>query len=322
MLELKLELPRRAFDIDIELRIPTGTAYCLYGPSGTGKSSILSVIAGFERKYRFARLQIDNTVYIDTTRTPAVNVPTWQRRFGYMEQAPHLFPHLTVYENISYGMPRHDSSRWLETLIERLELGPYLAAKPRKLSGGQKQRVALARALAVRPQILMLDEPFSALDWQARVSLQQAIADWQKELGFTVLLVTHQLTEAQRLATCIGLIDSGHILQECSPAALFSRPASRRAAQLLGYTHFLPSGNGQKFAIHPDCAVIGSHYDLGEAVTGKVIALYEHTGRRRVKLILPEYESISIEVNLSVQDAPNIGDTLELTFVNPPYFLD
>lgn len=322
MLELRLELPRREFDVDIHINIPTGTTYCLYGPSGSGKSSILSVIAGFERSYRLARLRFANTWYLDTAGNPVVNVPTWQRGFGYMEQTAHLFPHLSVRENITYGMSRQNSDQWLETLIERLDLGPYLAAKPAKLSGGQKQRVALARALAVRPQLLLLDEPFSALDWQARLSLQQSVADLQKKLGFTALLVTHQLTEAQRLASTIGLIDRGQILQEGNPTALFSHPTSRRAAQLLGYTYFLPATTRQIFAVHPDCALIGRYPGKGVVVSGKIAAQYEYAGRRRIKVVLPQCESTFVEVNLSIQDTLNNGDTIELTFVNPPFFLD
>lgn len=321
MLELKLELARREFDIDIELKVPTGNTYCLYGPSGTGKSSILSVIAGFEHSYRFARLCIDKTMFMDSSACPVVDMPTWQRRFGYMEQAANLFPHMTVKENIAYGMI-HNDAKWLHSLIERLDLTPLLAAKPGKLSGGQKQRVALARALAIRPQLVLLDEPFSALDWQARISLQKAVAEWQKELGFTVLLVTHQLTEAQRLASCIGLIDNGRILQEGSPAELFSRPKSKRAAQLQGYTHFLPTANGQKFAVHPDCAILGRQPERGIVVQGCITDRYEYAGRQRLSVKLPEYQSVSIEVNLPIHDSWYIGESVDLTFINPPCFAD
>ena len=322
MLELRLKLSRREFMINAELQIPSGTTYCLFGPSGSGKSSILSVIAGFEQSYHFAILKFDNRIFVDTSKQPNVNVPTWLRGFGYLEQSDHLFPHLTVWENISYGIPRNSSRQWLNTLIERLDLTSLLTVKPRKLSGGQKQRVSLARALALKPRLLLLDEPFSALDWQAKQSLQQAIAEWQNELGFTILLVTHQLSEAQRLANCIGLIDHGHILQEGSPAALFAHPKNKRAAQLLGYSHFLSIANGQTFGVHADCAVIGRCPEQGVSVQGTISALYEYSGRRRIRVNLSQYESAPIEVNLPLLNAPNLGETIDLTFINPPFFID
>ncbi len=320
MLDLKLDLPRREFDIKVKLNVAAGTTYCLYGPSGTGKSSILSVIAGFDRSYRSAHMALGATTYIDTASHPAEAVPTWQRGFGYMEQSAHLFPHLSVRDNIAYGVTDANSKEWLNTLIERLDVTPFLAAKPGKLSGGQKQRVALARALAIHPRLLLLDEPFSALDWHARLTLQQAIKEWQRKLGFTVILVTHQLTEAQRLADRIGLIDAGRIIQEGSPGELFACPNSQRAAQMLGYTHFLPANPQLLFGVHPDCAVPGAQPELGIVVQGEVLAQYEHAGRRRISLRLPQYNAECIEVNLPGLASADVGTTLALTFVKPPYF--
>lgn len=195
-----------------------------------------------------------------------------------MTQATPLFPHLTVAQNIAYGAegitgkgrrtprsltlnsgvesgPRLEDSLLQQELVERMQLGPYLHTKPRQLSGGLTQRVALARALAAAPQLLLLDEPFSALDWNTRLEMQDLLLDLQQRYGMMVILVTHQLSEAQRVAQTIGLLDRGKLWQQGDAEALMERPASWDVARLLGF-HAMIGKDGEHFALHPQRAAV------------------------------------------------------------------
>ncbi|RIV24144.1 ABC transporter ATP-binding protein [Alicyclobacillaceae bacterium I2511] len=319
MLQVHLEIYRKSIVIFADLQVPTGEIYCLYGPSAGGKSSILAAIAGFESTYSTAIISLDERILVDTTSHPPVHVPIWQRRMVYLEQSARLFPHLTVTENLLYGTSQVSSKEFAE-LVAELGLQDYLTYKPSQLSGGLIQRVALGRALATHPAVLLLDEPFSALDWHARHSLQDLLLRLQRRAPITMVLVTHQLTEAQRLADQIALVDKGHVLQVGTPTHLMANPISWRAAQLLGYGWLLPAPGGQAYAIHSDQIVLGETPELGPTGQGVVVEIFWREGQRRVRVDLQSPWLETVEVPLSASDGVRLGDLLALTFVQPPRF--
>lgn len=318
MLHLLLELPRKAFTVTVDLRVATNSVFCLFGPSATGKSSILSVIAGFETNCRRAYLTIDDEILTDTdTRT---FIPPWRRGIGYMEQSARLFPNMTVEQNILYGAPRGKGGDWYERIVDELELRDYLGTRPQHLSGGLTQRVALARAIVPKPRVLLLDEPFSALDWMSRRDLQDLVKSVHHEFPTTIIFVTHQLTEAQRLADQIALIDEGRILQTDTPNQLMENPVSWRCAQLMGYTTALRGSDGHRYAVHPDRVILGHHPNMGLPLKAVVRDAAWYEGRRRVRLALVDGGNAvePFDITISAVDEVNIGEEIAITLHHPP----
>jgi molybdate transport system ATP-binding protein len=217
---------RPRFEADDEMVV-------LLGPSGAGKSLTLRAIAGLLTPDR-GRIEVPDGVAFDSDR--GINLPPQSRNVGYVVQNLALFPHLTVAENIGFALsrwPRPDRQRRVAELVVLLGLEGLEARLPRAISGGQQQRVALGRALAARPRILLLDEPFSALDAPVRNALRREVARLRRQLGLLALFVTHDLQEAYALADRIAVYDQGEVLQYGSREAVFRQPVSTRVAQLL-----------------------------------------------------------------------------------------
>ncbi len=207
----------------------------LFGHSGAGKSLTLQFAAGLMRPDS-GRIAIDGVEVFDSAR--GVNVPPQLRGVGYVVQDLALFPHLTVEQNIAFGVPRAvDSQERVRQLASLLHLEGFERRKPATLSGGQQQRVALARALARDAHLLLLDEPFSALDDALRVDLRRELLRLREELGLTILFVTHDLREAHLLADRIAVFDEGSVLQFGPRDDVFRRPRSGRVARLVGFTN-------------------------------------------------------------------------------------
>ncbi len=324
-LRVSLQVQRKRFTVTLDTTVLEGAVYCLFGPSAAGKSSLLSALAGFERSAA-GIIRLGERVYLDSTSTTPVFAPPWTRPFGYVEQDAQLFPHLTVRGNITYGASAgkhiHGTKRPAGPgpyeLAEAFGLTPYLDARPYTLSGGLKQRVALARALALRPTVLLLDEALSALDWNARRRLHDTLIELQRQLRFTMVLVTHQLNEAQYLSGRIGVLDQGRVLQEDSPDRLMDQPRSVRVASLLGYTAFIKTGNDLIAAIHPDRALLGRFPDRGVVFEATATGHVWNEGRRRLRAVLPSQEVI--EISLSPVDAYRAGEPIWITAVDPPVF--
>jgi len=236
-----------------------------------------------------------------------------------VEQGAQLFPHLTVEENIRYGIQAQKSDTFVDGWIERFGLTPYLASRPNQLSGGLVQRAIIARAIAGRPEVLLLDEPFSALDWTLQRVLQDAISDLRQELGTTVIIVTHQLSEAQRMADKIGIIQNGKILQEGTPQSLMMKPASWEIARLLGYTHLLEDNRGSKFSLHPSRIVLGDKPHLGPVLRGEVVKQFLCEGEQHILLALESFGHQMVELTIPTEVEINPGKTLTFTVPNPPY---
>lgn len=213
----------------------------LFGPSGSGKSLTLQAIAGVTHPVA-GRIVIDNQTVYDSNRR--IDLPPQARRIGYVPQHYALFPHLTARENIAFGlrsMPRHKQNQRVDELVKLFELNGLEHRRPRELSGGQQQRVALARALAVQPRLLLLDEPFAALDALLRGTLRQELAQVQERWGITMLLVTHDLADAFTLGQRVIVYDKGRVIQQGTREDVFFRPATSRVAEFVGTGNILPA---------------------------------------------------------------------------------
>ncbi len=215
---------------DVSLRIGKGEYWVILGPSGCGKSVLLQTIAGF-----FSPTQ--GRILVDDRDVTAI--PPERRRMGLVFQQAALFPHKSVWENIAYGLrarkvPAEDVERTVTDLIERLGLKSILARPVPTLSGGEAQRIAVARALAIRPDLLLLDEPMSALDHNTRLELQVELARVHKALGLTTLHVTHSREEAAALGDHIAIMLAGRIVQRGTMAEVRGRPRCPFVARFLG----------------------------------------------------------------------------------------
>jgi putative spermidine/putrescine transport system ATP-binding protein len=221
----------------LDLDIRGGEFLALLGPSGCGKTTALRAIAGFERPDA-GRVLLDGR---DIT-----GVPASKRDMGMVFQAYSLFPNLTVADNVAFGLRvrrrgRAEQRRRAAELLELVGLADRGSHYPHQLSGGQQQRIALARALAVAPQVLLLDEPLSALDAQVRVQLREEIRRIQLELGITTVFVTHDQAEALSVADRVGVLRQGRLEQVASPDELYERPATAFVAEFVGTMNRLPA---------------------------------------------------------------------------------
>ena len=218
----------------IDLEIPDRKITSLLGPSGSGKTTLLRIIAGLEYADR-GRLYFHGRDVTD--------LHVRERRVGFVFQNYALFRHMSVGDNIGFGLriQKRFSAREIRSrvhnLLELIQLPHLYDRYPAQLSGGQKQRVALARALAMEPSILLLDEPFGALDAQVRHELRRALRDLHDRLDFTSLFVTHDQEEALELSDQVILMNHGHIEQTGAPAELFNHPRSRFAFEFLGHVN-------------------------------------------------------------------------------------
>ncbi|MDQ8022348.1 MAG: ABC transporter ATP-binding protein [Moraxellaceae bacterium] len=219
----------------INLRIEASEFVCLLGPSGCGKTTLLRCIAG---------LLAPDRGEIRLAGRDLAAVPARERGFGIVFQSYSLFPHMTVAENIGYGLRIRgaESSRIaarVRELLDTVKLASYAERYPGQLSGGQQQRVAIARALAVDPQLLLLDEPLSALDARVRDELRGELRDVQRSLGIPTLMVTHDQDEAMVLADRIVCMNRGLIEQVGPPEELYARPRTRFVADFMGHGNLL-----------------------------------------------------------------------------------
>ncbi len=198
----------------------------MIGPSGAGKSSLLLAVAGLERPTA-GRIALDTEVWFDATR--GVHLQPERRRIGYLPQDYGLFPHLTVAGNVRFAGKRDRPD-----LLERFGIAHLATARPRDLSGGERQRVALARAFARDPHLLLLDEPFGALDAITRSQVRNELADVLSEIRLPTLLVTHAFEETSALADRVAVLDQGNLVQIATPSELLHAPANVLVAALSG----------------------------------------------------------------------------------------
>jgi len=237
MKSLRKEFGRMVAVDDLSIDVPKGELVCLLGPSGCGKTTTLRMVAGFVEPTA-GEIRIQDQ---DVTR-----LPPYKRDTGMVFQSYALFPHLSVAENIEFGLrnlkvPSADRRARVQEILQMVELGALGERLPRQLSGGQQQRVALARALAIRPAVLLLDEPFSNLDAQLRVRMREELRGLIGKLDTTTLFVTHDQEEALVLADRIVVMNEGRVEQVGPPREIYDRPKTRFVAQFIGLCNFIPA---------------------------------------------------------------------------------
>jgi molybdate transport system ATP-binding protein len=206
------------FTLDLQLNIAQGEFVSLFGQSGAGKTTLLRCLAGLD-KPDAGVIRVHGESWFDSKA--GAMLPARHRRAGYMFQDYALFPNMTVRGNLEFALRSGANSKRVDELIDMMALGELQQRKPDTLSGGQKQRVALARALAAEPRLLLLDEPFSALDHATRVRLQDEVLRLQRHYGLTTVMVSHDIGEVYKLSQRVLLIEHGAVAKQGSPAEVF-----------------------------------------------------------------------------------------------------
>jgi iron(III) transport system ATP-binding protein len=255
MANLKIAILKKSFAgtpvlRDVSFTVESGSIAAILGSSGSGKTTLLRLIAGFEH-VDGGEIRIDNELVASATfhKRPEA------RGIGYVAQEGALFPHLSVADNITFGLPRAQRRQQIRVaeLLEMVGLPSHYAARaPHLLSGGEQQRVALARALAPNPKIILLDEPFSALDAGLRTETRQAVTAALKNAAATAILVTHDQAEAFAMGQRVGVLRAGHLAQMAAPVTLYHHPADAALAGFVGDAVLTP---GLAFGTQVDCAL-------------------------------------------------------------------
>ena len=315
----------------VSMNVEPGELLALLGPSGSGKTTLLRAIAGLEQVEK-GRVLFDDV--------DAESLSFRDRRIGFVFQHYALFRHLSVFENVAFGLrarPRRERpheaeiTKRVNTLLELIQLGELGQRFPNQLSGGQRQRVALARALAIEPRILLLDEPFGALDAQVRKDLRQWLRELHARIGQTTLFVTHDQAEAVELADRVAILNKGVIDQLASPAEIYDRPLTPFVCKFLGETNVIPVAlkSGQAyFADHPIYKAQGHADGAGELyvrphllrlaqsgsspLSGTVSHVRQHGPYWRVELNVAALPK-PLEIDVLAHPVPKAGDHVGTT---------
>ena len=256
------------FHLNVNLQVAQGEFVALFGPSGVGKTSFLRCLAGLEQADH-ADIKVAGEVWVNKDKQ--INLSAQQRKVGYMFQDYALFPNMSVRENLEFALRKGANKQRVYELIEMMNLGDLQHQKPETLSGGQKQHVALARALASDPSILLLDEPFSALDVEMRSRLHDEMMRLQRNLGMTTIIVSHDVGEVYKLASRVFLMEAGTIVQQGAPADVFS------AGQTSGKFRF----TGEILMIEPLDVLCTLTVFVGNQIV-RVVAMPEEAAKLKV----------------------------------------
>jgi len=217
-IEHVLETANGKLPMQISLSVELGSILAVTGPSGSGKTTLLRQLAGLVSPVS-GHISHGNKTWLDTFLK--TNMPTQKRNIGFVFQGYALFPHLTVRENLTFALEKGAKTGIIDELLNDIDLIKLADRKPFQLSGGQQQRVALARALVRKPDLLLLDEPLSALDHSLRGNLQELILKFHREYGFTMIIVTHDLGEIFRLANQVAVLEDGKIVRHGTPSEIY-----------------------------------------------------------------------------------------------------
>ncbi|WP_430245342.1 ABC transporter ATP-binding protein [Neorhizobium sp. DAR64861/K0K2] len=220
---------------DVAMDIAAGEFITLLGPSGSGKTTLLNLVAGFQ-KVNSGQILVDGK--------PVQHVPPHKRGFGMVFQSYALFPNMTVTQNVAFpmrmaGVNRQTTERRVAETLEVMRLSEHANKMPNQMSGGQQQRVAIARAIVMRPRVVLMDEPLSALDRRLRESIQIEIRELHRTIGSTILFVTHDQGEALTLSDRIAVLDAGRIVQVASPVEIYRHPATKFVASFVGESNLI-----------------------------------------------------------------------------------
>ncbi|GGF30617.1 ABC transporter ATP-binding protein [Echinicola rosea] len=251
-----------AMVLDIQLAIAKGQFITLFGPSGSGKTSTLRLISGL-MKPDDGYMTVAGECWVDSAKN--LHVPPGKRKLGYLFQDYALFPNMTVKENIVFALADPKDTDFLMELLESMDLVPFADFRPSQLSGGQQQRAALARALAVKPDILLLDEPLSALDHAMRKKLQGYILSIHQKYALTTILVSHDVGEILKLSDSVIEMNNGKIQRKCTPKELFGNGLTSAKFQF----------HGEVIAIHKEDVVYIIHIKIGSELVKVVCDMDE-----------------------------------------------
>jgi putative spermidine/putrescine transport system ATP-binding protein len=297
----------------LNLKIPAGSYCCLLGPSGCGKTSTLRMIAGHESA-------TSGDIIVGPKNV--TDLPPAARNTAMMFQSYALFPHLSVIDNVAFALKmrgvakpeRHAKSR---SLLELVDMQAYAARLPAQLSGGQQQRVALARALITSPQILLLDEPLSALDPFLRLRMRAELKKLQRELGISFIHVTHGQDEAMALADIVVLMNGGRIEQQGSPREIFNHPRTEFTAKFIGGHNVIALGD-ETFAVRVDRLMLKRPHETltGPSVAGTVSEVEYQGTYVRVEVAIGGGADISAQLTENQFDAANfrVGERVLATW--------
>ena len=279
----------------LDLTLEPGQLVALLGPSGCGKTTTLRLLAGLEDAD-------DGRVIV--AGSDITHVSANKRDMGMVFQAYSLFPHMTVRQNVAFGLRLRrvgaaERDQRAMDMLELVGLAEQASRYPHQLSGGQQQRVALARALAIEPQVLLLDEPLSALDAKVRAQLRDEIRRIQLEVGITTLFVTHDQEEALAIADRVGVMRAGHLEQLAPPTEVYSRPATSFVAEFVGLTNRL----------------VGEVRAGQLTVRGRVLPLVEHQTPDGQVVALVRPEAVTLASHDAPESGPLVGTVIAVTFL-------
>jgi iron(III) transport system ATP-binding protein len=318
---------------DVNLTVPAGSISAILGSSGSGKTTLLRIVMGFIRADS-GQVRVGDTVVVDAPRT---HVMPQHRGIGYVAQEGALFPHLSVGQNVGFGLPRSDrkSGDRINEVLSMVGLSSdYAPRKPGELSGGEQRRVSLARALAPRPKLVLLDEPFSALDAALRVETRAAVIRALAEEGTTGVLVTHDQAEALSMGNQVSVLRHGELVQTASPRDLYQTPVDLRVAQFVGEAVVLPGradhgmvdcvlgrlqllrpvDGSVDVMLRPEQIQIEAHGTAAPmGVEAVVVTSAYFGGQTLVTLRLRDGDGLAITAATSSQAPPTTGETVRVT---------
>lgn len=279
---------------DLNLTIQSGSLHFLLGPSGCGKTTTLRIVAGLE--------QVSSGKVL-FNQQDVTFLPPSKRKIGMVFQNYALWPHMTVWENVAYGAKLQDLKNLSQLVTKALELTEIRGLKdryPAQLSGGQQQRVALSRALALKPQLLLLDEPLSNLDAQLRVQMRERIKEIHESTGITTLYVTHDQSEALSIGTHISILKNGQHLQTGKPLEIYTNPTSKFLASFIGQTNFIKA---ELVANNLDFSTMKTDFGLihCKPLTSTLALQKEWTLSLRPEYLTPEVQPNSQTIQTVIQ---------------------
>ncbi len=296
---------------DFNLDVNEGEFVTLLGPSGSGKTTVLMMLAGFEGV---------TSGSITINGRPITRTAPYKRNIGMVFQNYALFPHMTVAENLAYPlrvrkMPKAEINTRVSEYLDLIELSSFGNRHPGQLSGGQRQRVALARALIFEPTLVLMDEPLGALDKKLREQMQFEITRLHQRLGFTVIYVTHDQTEALTMSSRIAVFDQGIVQQYASPSVLYEQPANAFVASFIGENNLIPvknvitSGGEAKATLPNGTALIARNGDCSEHETDGIFSI------RPEKLVIGAAQGNNVnQVDASFVARHYVGDFIRYYF--------
>ena len=291
---------------DISLQVYEHELLTLLGPSGCGKTTILRAIGGFN-KIDSGKILLDGA--------EVQGLPPEKRPTGMVFQSYNLWPHMTIYENMAFGLklrktPKKEMDAQIAEMLALVKMSGSEKKYPTQLSGGQQQRVAIARALVLRPAVLLLDEPFSALDAKIRGQMREELKRIQREAGLTVIFVTHDQEEAMAISDRIAVMNQGAIEQLDSPTEIYDNPHSRFVAGFIGEMNFLDEG-GAVLAVRPEDIALRSASGAGMARIESVMLLGHYT-----QIILVRADGALLKVFIPKEQALGYipGQTADYSF--------